>query len=130
MEKEQQSITNEDIYNALTTLNSNTSATNDSIKELTAYLVAKDKKEQEETAKEEKLQAEKDEQQAQEDEQALAESTAKADAQTETYTELLTTIKDNVDLTNHLLSGQIFFMGALLGVLLIKILFDRFSTRL
>ena len=123
-------VTNKDILDALNSLNDNTVANNDSIKELTEYLISKDEKEKEEQEKNEELRAEKEETESKEQETAKAEESAKADSQTETYTELLTSINDNVILTNHLIAGQIFFMGALLGTLLIKILFERFSTRL
>ena len=119
-------VTNKDILDALTTLNDNTVANNDSIKELTEYLISKDEKEKEE----QEIRAEKEATESKEQETVKAEESAKADSETQTYTELLTSINDNVILTNHLIAGQIFFMGALLGTLLIKILFDRFSTRL
>lgn len=44
----------------------------------------------------------------------------------DSYTELLTDIKDQISLTNNILSGQIFFTGVLFGVLLLSILWNRF----
>ena len=34
---------------------------------------------------------------------------------------------DQLELTNHLISGQIFFMGLIFGVLLFKIFWDRWK---
>lgn len=47
-------------------------------------------------------------------------------AQADTYTETLTDIKTNIDLTNHFLVGNMFFISVLIGVLIGKILWDRF----
>lgn len=46
--------------------------------------------------------------------------------QADTYTETLTDIKTNIDLTNHFLVGNMFFISVLIGVLIGKILWDRF----
>lgn len=34
---------------------------------------------------------------------------------------------DQIELTNHLLSGQIFFLGLIFGVLLFKVFWDRWK---
>lgn len=126
-------VTNEQILNALNDLNSNTIATNNSIKELQEYLISKDRKEQQEEATKAKQeeqealkQAELDEQTAKEEESAMAEQSAKADQVTDTYTELLTDINNNVVLSNNIFAGQLLFTGIISGILLGKILFDRF----
>lgn len=38
-----------------------------------------------------------------------------------------TLYSEQIDLTNHLLSGQIFFMGLIFGVLLFKVFWDRWK---
>ena len=35
---------------------------------------------------------------------------------------------DQIDLTNHLLAGQIFFLGVIFGVLLFKVFWDRWKV--
>ena len=82
-------VTNKDILDALTTLNDNTVANNDSIKELTEYLISKDEKEKEE----QEIRAEKEATESKEQETVKAEESAKADSETQTYTELLTSIR-------------------------------------
>ena len=45
---------------------------------------------------------------------------------TETYTELLTDIRDEINLSNQLMSGQNLFFGIICGLLIVKIFIDRF----
>lgn len=123
---------NEDILNALQDLNANTVATNDSVKELQEYLIIQQKKEDQEKAtlkkqaeQEAEEQAVIDEQTAKEEESALAESNAKAEAETETYTELLTDIRDQISLNNELLVVNGIYIGIVVGLLFMKVLFDR-----
>lgn len=126
-------VTNTEILEALNNLNDNTVATNNSVKELQEYFIIKDKKEQQEKATQEKQaeqeakeQAELDEQSAKEEESVAAEQSAKADAQTETYTELLTEIRDKQELSNQIFAGQLFFTGMIAGLLIGIILWNRF----
>lgn len=123
---------NDDILNVLQDLNANTVATNDSIKELQEYLIIQQKKEDQEKAtlqkqaeQEAEEQAVIDEQTAKEEESALAESNAKAEAETETYTELLTDIRDQISLNNELLVVNGIYIGIVVGLLFMKVLFDR-----
>lgn len=125
-------VTNEDLLNALTELNKSSSETNKSIQELQAYFIAKDKKEAQEAETQKKIeeqegkeQAELEEQQKLESESAEAEQSAKADAQTETYTELLTEIDEGIKLQNQLMVAQSIYIGIIVGLLFMKILFDR-----
>lgn len=89
---------------------------------ITEYLITKDESAQEK--------AEKEQQKAEEEEQKLQkaaeEKQQEEEEQTETYTELLSDIRDQVSLTNNILSGQIFFMGVLFGVALLSVLWNRF----
>lgn len=129
----EETITNEDILNAINVLNSNTVATNDSIKELQEYFILKDKKEekekqnQEEIAlKEKKNQEEIQKQQEEEEASALAEESARSEAETQTYQELLVDIRDKQELSNEIFAGQLFFTGMIAGLLIGIILWNRF----
>lgn len=118
MEDNSNSINNSSILEELQALNEGITSLNENQEELTEFIIKRDKENTE-------AQAEKEEK--------LEEDQVKSDQdqteQAETYTETLEQISNNVNVTNHLLSGQIFFFGVVVGVLLIKILFDRFSTR-
>lgn len=125
-------ITNQDIVDAINSLTESQTATNVSVKELTEYLIVKEKRDQqaaETKAKQEeqeaKKQAELDEQNAKEAESAEAEQTASAQAQTETYTELLTNIDEGIRLNNQLQVINGIYIGIVVGLLFMKILFDR-----
>lgn len=129
----EEQVTNSDILNAINELNQNSVATNNSIKELQEYFILKDRKEEqkEATAKKQEeeqkqTQEELQEQQKKEEESALAEQTAKADTQTETYTELLVEIRDKQELSNEIFAGQLFFTGMIAGLLIGIILWNRF----
>ena len=126
-------VTNKEILDALNNLNSNTVATNNSVKELQEYFILKDKKEEQEkaTAKKQEEQTKKEEeelteQQEKEEASALAEQSARSEAQTETYTELLTDIRDKQELSNDIFAGQLFFTGMIAGLLIGIILWNRF----
>lgn len=125
-------ITNQDIVDAINSLTESQTATNVSVKELTEYLIVKEKRDQqaaETKAKQEeqeaKKQAELDEQNAKEAESAEAEQTASAQAQTETYTELLTNIDEGIRLNNQLQVINGIYIGIVVGLLFMKVLFDR-----
>lgn len=74
----------------------------------------------------EQAQKEADEQAEIEAEEAKNEKEA-ADAQTETYTELLTDIRDQTALTNEILAGFSLFLGVIVGVLCIRIFWDKLT---
>lgn len=110
------------IIEELQILNQGTVSNGEKLDQVIEYLITKDKKEQEEkeTAQEEQEQAQEEEQKSTEEkEQTVTE-------QNETYTELLTDIRDQTVLTNNLLSGQIFFMGILFGIIFLNVLWNRF----
>ena len=132
--EEGKEITNNDLLQALNDLNHTSVATNNSIKELTEYLIIKDKqeKQKEDTLNKQAEQAEKEEAEIQEQKEqkeasAQAEQSARADAQTEEYETLLSDIKAEQQLTNQLLSGQFLFFGIICGILLFKILWDKLT---
>lgn len=133
MDDKEIQVTNNDLLDALVKLNESSNATNKSVQDLQAYFIAKDKKEAQQAETLNKMAQEADEEASELEAQALkqeqsekAEETAKADAQNETYTELLTDIRDQVTLTNQIMSGQLLFIGIICGVLLAKIFIDRF----
>ena len=106
------------VIKELQNLNNNTDANGKKLDQIIDYMLAKDIQE-----KSDKEQAEKV---AADNEVKAQEEQAVQDTQTETYTELLTDIRDQSVLTNYLLSGQVFFMGVLFGVLLLNVLWNRF----
>lgn len=123
---------NEEILNTLTVLNSNSSETNDRLKELQEYFIAKDRaeKQKEETetkqaAEDAKLQAELEEQEQKEKDSAEAEATAKAEAQEQTYTEQLQNINDQLELSNQIGIVNGIYIAIVIGLLFMKVLFDR-----
>lgn len=123
---------NQQILDALNSLNENTVGTNNSIKELQEYLIIQQRKQEQKEAtlakqaeEEAEEQALLDEQSAKEEESALAESTAKADAETQTYTELLTDIRDQMILNNDLLVINGIYIGIVVGLLFVKTIWDR-----
>lgn len=110
------------VIKELQNLNNNTDANGKKLDQIIDYMLAKDI--QEKSEKEEQL---KQEEKAAADYEVKAqEEQAEQDTQTATYTELLTDIRDQSVLTNNILSGQIFFMGVLFGVLLLNVLWNRF----
>lgn len=119
MEDSNNNIDNSAILKELQALNKGIDALTENQEELTEFIINKDKEEKE---AEEKKQEETKQEQTKADQENIK--------QAETYTETLEQISNNVNVTNHLLAGQIFFFGVVVGVLLIKILFDRFSTKL
>lgn len=132
MEENNIQVTNDDLLQALLQLNESSNATNKSVQELQAYFIAKDKKEKQESEtlkkqqeQESKEQAELEEQAKREQESAEAEKTAKADSETQTYTEILTEIDQGIQLQNQLMVAQSIYIGIVVGLLFMKILFDR-----
>lgn len=126
-------VSNKELLDAINELNQNSVATNNSIKELQEYFILKDRKEEqkEATAKKQEeeqkqTQEELQDQQKKEEQSALAEQSAKADTQTETYTELLVEIRDKQELSNEIFAGQLFFTGMIAGLLIGIILWNRF----
>ena len=127
-------VTNNDLLQALNELNENSVATNNSIKELQEYFIIKDRqeKQREDTLNKQAEQAEKEEaelqeQKEQEEASVKAEQSAKADAQEQTYTELLMDIRSELQLQNQIISGQFLFFGIICGILLFKILWDKLT---
>ena len=124
---------NDDLLNQLIdSTNKNTEA----IEHLEEYLILKDKEREKKEAEEKKASEEKEkldqeDQEAKDQETAKAaeESAAKADAQTETYTELLTEINEGVQLTNQLLTVEGIYIGIVIGLLFIKIFVDRLTKK-
>ena len=117
------------IVSELKTLNKSTVSTSEKLSELQEYLIIQDnnaQREKEAKAKAEAEQAEQDQLKADEEALYQEEANQEAENQTETYTELLTDIRDELDYQNQLQIGQIFFLGILFGVLLGKIFIDRF----
>lgn len=111
---ESQEQTNEQLQAIVTLLNKKSAADEIKAKE-EAEAKAQAAKDAEAAEKE----AEKDEQ----DSQAKAETQEQREV---TQTESLQAVQASVDLTNHIMAGQICFLGVLLGVLLMKIFWDRF----
>ena len=120
------------ILEALNVLNENSVATNNSIKELTEYIILQDKREQNEKAlkaDQEKSEAlEKGEQELikEQEESARAEQQS---AQADTYEELLTSIDEGIQLNNQLLAVNGLYIGIVIGLLFIKIFVDRLTKK-
>lgn len=120
------------ILEALNVLNENSVATNNSIKELTEYIILQDKREQNEKAlkaDQEKSEAlEKGEQELikEQEESARAEEQS---AQADTYEELLTSIDEGIQLNNQLLAVNGLYIGIVIGLLFIKIFVDRLTKK-
>ena len=102
--------------------------------QISEYLILKDKEEKKEKQAAEKQAAEENEaaekQAAEENEVAekQAAETREAQQQTqETYTELLTDIKEEQQLTNQMFAGQFLLFGIITGILLFKILWDKLT---
>ena len=126
MEDSNNNIDNSAVIKELQALNEGISSLTKNQEELTEFIINKDKEEKEAEEKKQEEEQKKQEETKQEQTKADQENTRQA----ETYTETLEQISNNVNVTNHLLAGQIFFFGVVVGVLLIKILFDRFTTKL
>lgn len=128
----------------LQTLNQGVADENEALEKLTEYIISQDKKEKEAAEKKEAEQKAEEEQakiaeqeldqisaekqEKKEEEEAKIAEQEKVESQeiTETYTELLTDIRDSNNLSNEIMSGQIFFTGIICGILLVKIFVDRF----
>ena len=117
------------LVEGLQTLNQGTSSNGEKLDQIMEYLITKDKLEQEEKEKAAKEQEEKEKaakEQEEKDQQEAETKSAQEQQEQETFEEVVTDIRDQVVLTNNLLAGQIFFMGVVFGVLMLKILWDRF----
>lgn len=132
------------LLSELQTLNQRVADENKALEKLTEYIITQDKKEKEAAEKkeaeqkaereqakivaqeQEQLSAEEQEQKEQEEAQIAEQEKTEAQEQTETYTELLTNVRDSANLSNEIMSGQIFFTGIICGILLVKIFVDRF----
>lgn len=110
------------VVEELQNLNHNADANGKKLDQIIDYMLAKDIQEKSEKEEQQK----QEEKAAQDNEVKAQEEQAAQDTQTETYTELLSDIRDQTVLTNNILSGQIFFMGVLFGVLLLNVLWNRF----
>lgn len=110
------------IIKELQILNQGTVSNGEKLDQVIEYLITKEEKE-EETKKQEE---EKKETAQQEEQKTAEEKEQTATEQNETYTELLTDIRDQSVLTNDLLTGQIFFMGVIFGIILLNVLWNRF----
>lgn len=110
------------IIEELQILNQGTVSNGEKLDQVIEYLITKEEKE-EETKKQEE---EKKETAQQEEQKTAEEKEQTATEQNETYTELLTDIRDQSALTNDLLTGQIFFMGVIFGIILLNVLWNRF----
>lgn len=124
-ENESVVVTNEDLSEQLSALLEGQKSTNEQISTLVQFANKAD-------ARAENLAKEQAEEKAQEEKIAKAEAkqeSAKAqtnEQQEATQTETLQAVQASVDLTNHIMAGQICFLGVLVGVLLMKIFWDRF----
>lgn len=112
---------NQAIIDALNSLNENSVATTDSIKELQEYLIIQDNR------KQQAEQQAKDDAQVKEEASDLAEQSASSEAeqQAETYEQLLTDVNTRLELNNELLAVNGIYIGIVIGLLWVKILFDR-----
>lgn len=110
------------IIEELQILNQGTISNGEKLDQVIEYLITKEEKEQEEKESTKEQEEKKD----QEEQKATEEQQQNQEEQTETYTELLTDIRDQSVLTNNLLSGQIFFMGILFGIIFLNVLWNRF----
>lgn len=86
----------------------------------------KEEEQKKQDAKEAKEEAEKADQQAKEEAEIQASRDASQEEVTQTYTELLQNIDEQVSLHNNLMAGQLFFFGIITGLLIAKIFLDRF----
>lgn len=136
MEETTSTQVNTELIEVLNKLNNSVEQNTQSINQIQQYLIIKDRQdkkdqqakeetEQKKAEEEQKTQEEKQEQEA----LASEESAAKADAQTETYTELLTEINEGVQLTNQLLTVQGIYFGIVIGLLFMKIFIDRLTKK-
>lgn len=118
------------IVKELQAINKGLTDVNSSQQELMEYIIAKDQASDEEKQAAEKEAAEKQEAEKQEAEKQQEESKAaetKADTQTETYTTLLTEVRDEVRLNNQLMAGSFIFYGIIAGIILFKVLWDKLN---
>lgn len=91
-------------------------------KEAAEQQAAKEKKELEEQEKQQKEQAKTEKQ----EQQALKSQQETQEAREVNQEQLIQEIHDYVDLSNYIMVGQICFLGVILGVVLMKIFWDRF----
>lgn len=124
------------VLQELQTLNQGISTLNKNQKELTEYIVIRDRKADEEKARADELAAEDKEVEDQRvTDNQIAEQKAQEDRdqqqadQAETYTELLNDSISEMQLTNQLLSVQTIYFGIIIGLLFIKIFIDRLTKR-
>lgn len=104
-------------------LNESTVSNGERLDEITEYLITQDKlqsKKESDLKKAQEEQSEKDIKANEEKEQAQQE-------QTETYTELLQNVSNQLEVQNALLSGQNFMSGIICGVLLFTILWNKIN---
>lgn len=122
-------INTSSIVEELQILNQGTVSNGEKLDQVIEYLITKDQKDQEEkeaAQKKQQEQEEADQKNQQEEDAALKQQEEETQEQTETYTELLTDIRDQAVLNNNIMAGQIFFMGVLFGIILLNVLWNRF----
>lgn len=103
------------------TLNKSVGSNGERLDQITDYLITQDKLQSE---KEEQLKKEQEEQQ-EINTKATQEKEQSEQQQTETYTELLQNVSDQLEVQNALISGQNFMSGIICGVLLFTILWNK-----
>lgn len=121
MEDNNNSVNTDAIIQELQKINESVIGSNQKIDELTEYLIIQDNRK---TREAEKAAADQDEENAAAHEQAVQEEQQQQEI-VDTYTELLTSINDGVQLTNQLLSVDILIFGIVIGLLFMKIFIDR-----
>ena len=110
------------IIEELQTLNEGTVSNGEKLDQVIEYLIAQDELKQ----KKEKDQEKKSTEEAEQAEIKSQEKEQQEQLQDETYTMLLTDLRDQTTLSNYLISGQIYFEGVIFGTLLLTVLWNRF----
>ena len=133
MEDNNNTVNFDAVLSEMSALNKGVSASNEKLDQLIEMIAIESKNEQEryEKDQEDKIAAEQKKvaEDLEQGQNELDQEQQEAEAQeevTETYTELLTDIRDELDYSNQLMIGQLFFIGVIFGVLIAKILIDRF----
>lgn len=128
MEDNTNTVDNTAIIEELQALNKGIVAVNSSQKELTEYIILRDRKADEEKAQNDKVQAEADQAKSEADQlqSKQDQEQAKADQEiTETQTDLLSDINDSLQLSNQIQTFNVLIFGIICGLLFIKIFLDR-----
>ena len=127
MEDNNNTVNFDAVLSEMSALNKGISSSNEKLDELILFLQNSEKRQLEKEQQDELKKVQEAQEQGQRElEQEQLESEADQ-AEQETYTEILSDIRTEIQFNNQLIAGSFLFYGIICGILLFKILWDKLT---